>query len=126
MIAFFSFTSPIIVVPIALSLFPSLLLSSIAIGHPKNSEYLYAFFELPASVATITLFSSFLSSKYFSKSLSAESLSQLILLKYACIAGLCKSHVITLVAPAASINSANSFAVIGTLGWSFLSDLEYI
>ena len=109
----------------ALSLFDSLLLSINASGHSKYFEYLYAFFELPASVATTTILSNFLASKYFSNKCFAVTLSHIIL-KYACIAGLCKSHVITLVAPAASINSAKSFAVIGTLGWSFLSDLEYI
>ena len=49
--------SPITLVAIALSSFPSLLLSTKAIGQPKCSAYLYAFLELPASVATTTLFS---------------------------------------------------------------------
>lgn len=39
-----SFTSPITVDAMALSSFPALLLSINAIGHPKYSEYLYAFF----------------------------------------------------------------------------------
>ena len=81
----------------------------------KNFEYLYAFFELPASVATITILSKFFSLKYVCNIFCADSLSQLIL-KYPCIAGLCKSQLITLFAPAASISSAINLAVIGTRG----------
>ena len=67
----------------------------------------------------------FFSLKYLSSKCFAVNLSHAIS-KYACIAGLCKSHVITLSTPAASNNFAINFAVTGILGWSFLSDLEYI
>ena len=55
---------PITFVAIALSSLPSLLLSIRAIGHPKYFEYLYAFLELPASVATTTISFKFLFLKY--------------------------------------------------------------
>ena len=61
--------------------------------------------------------------KYACNKFCADNRSQLIL-KYACIAGLCRSQVITRSAPAASINCAINLAVTGTRGWSFLSDLE--
>lgn len=77
--AVFPSISPIMLVATALSLLSSLLLSIRASGQSKKCEYLYAFFELPASVATTTTFSKFFALKYFSNKCFAVNLSQPIL-----------------------------------------------
>ena len=76
--AVFPSISPIIFVATALSLLSSLLLSINANGQLKKCEYLYAFLELPASVATTTMSFKFFVLKYFSNKCFAVSLSQLM------------------------------------------------
>ena len=124
MIASRSSTSPMIVIASACSLLELRRLSTMASSARRRSATSRAFFAPPTSVATITGRGRLSERKYSARCGCACSSSSGMLKKpWICPAW--RSIVSTRSAPATSMKFATRRAVMGTRGWSFLSERPY-